>query len=157
MDEVTRRIRGDKRHDLSPAMVRALKLAADGDTRLNYMPHKRSWASVQGKHVASTTLHALEHRGYLSPCGKQSSSGWPRPRKLTQKAHGFLAHTAQQKCRHTDKVVGRCTDVASTQQGKGHYYCAKHSGVVCSVCGIIRRLEEDHDYCTVCSGARDCD
>lgn len=91
MDDVTRRIRGDKRNSLSPAMIRALQHAAGGDTRLNYMPHKKAWASIKNEPVASTTLRALERRGYLSPVGKQSVSGWPRSRKLTQKANAFLA------------------------------------------------------------------
>ena len=87
---VTKRIR-DSHNILSEAMVRALRAAAEGDTRLNYMPHKKNWASIKNKPVASSTLHALERRGYLKPVGKQAASQWPRPRKLTKKAHAYLA------------------------------------------------------------------
>lgn len=90
MDEVTRRIRGDKRHDLSPAMVRALKRVADDGGRLRHVD-RSMWSSCSTKPcIRSATVHALWRRGYLEPVGERWGST-PRPRKLTQKAHYFLA------------------------------------------------------------------
>jgi hypothetical protein len=78
---------------LSPAMTRALKAIAEGDTRIHYITHRRQWVTVHGLVVAHTTMMALQVRRYVEPIGRLTQPPKMRSRRLTAIARDWLEGT----------------------------------------------------------------